>query len=373
MKKVLFFITLNLGIFISQAQTKNIIRGIFPQKAHTKLFISYLPTGLSSVRHIDSCLTDATGKFAFNVPFTEPVLAAITENYNESFTFVTDYTIVKLTSQNKSGAFSFAEIKAISPVNKQYDIYKSFIRKEHELADSLYNLRERFRNERKKDSIDLLLPKLEYTDSIILIKNLSFIKSNKYAPIIRSLITYRKVMLKIKVQDLVIIYSSFPLAAQSSIYGRAIAEYISSKGKLKKGEPAPDFVNQLSPEGKSIRISDFKGKNLLLDFWAAWCGPCREQNPTLKKLYEKYSTNNFEILGISLDKKKEDWLKAITIDKLPWPQASDLKFWDSECVELFGLYSLPYNVLLDVKGHILGVNLTIEDIESKVKQLTVIK
>jgi peroxiredoxin len=116
--------------------------------------------------------------------------------------------------------------------------------------------------------------------------------------------------------------------------------------KFMKGKIAPDFT-QADTSGTAITLSSLHGKYVLIDFWASWCKPCRAQNPALVRLYKKYSDKGFTILGVSLDSKKEAWVKAIHDDKLQWPQVSDLKFWSNAVAKQYKISSVPQNYLLD--------------------------
>src|SRR5664279_4639151 len=109
--------------------------------------------------------------------------------------------------------------------------------------------------------------------------------------------------------------------------------------------------------GKPISLSSFKGKYVLVDFWASWCGPCRAENPNVLKAYIEFKDKNFTILGVSLDKDKDAWEKAIGDDKLAWTQVSDLKFWNSKAVEIFQFQGIPFNVLIDPQGKIIAQEL----------------
>jgi peroxiredoxin len=135
-----------------------------------------------------------------------------------------------------------------------------------------------------------------------------------------------------------------------------------------KGSVAPDFT-QKSPEGEDVSLSDFRGKVVLIDFWASWCGPCRRENPNVVKLYEEYKDQGFEILGVSLDRKKGRWLKAIEADGLVWPHVSDLKGWQNEVAQLYGVGSIPHTVLLDREGKIVAQKLRGPALERKVAEL----
>ncbi len=149
---------------------------------------------------------------------------------------------------------------------------------------------------------------------------------------------------------------------------KMLQSQMTSEMKLVKGALAPDFV-QNDPDGKPINLSDFKGKYVLVDFWASWCGPCRRENPHVVKLYNKYHDKGFEVLGVSLDKRKEPWLKAIEKDKLPWSHVSDLKGWGNEVAAMYGVKSIPHTVLLDKEGRIIARNLRSNTLDIELKKI----
>jgi peroxiredoxin len=139
-------------------------------------------------------------------------------------------------------------------------------------------------------------------------------------------------------------------------------------GKPKVGSMAPD-ITMPDVTGKPVSISSFRGKYVLVDFWASWCGPCRAENPNIVAAYNKYSSKNFTIVGVSLDKTKEPWLKAIKDDGLTWPHISDLKFWESEAVQIYQFNGIPYNVLIDPQGKIVAENLRGGNLENVLAQV----
>lgn len=136
------------------------------------------------------------------------------------------------------------------------------------------------------------------------------------------------------------------------------------------GAIAMDFT-QNDPDGKPVKLSDFKGKYVLLDFWASWCGPCRQENPNVVQAYNKYKDKNFTVLGVSLDRQnqRDAWLKAVKDDGLTWTQVSDLKFWNNEVAKMYGIRSIPQNYLIDPTGKIVAVNLRGADLEKKLAEL----
>lgn len=134
------------------------------------------------------------------------------------------------------------------------------------------------------------------------------------------------------------------------------------------GKTAPEF-SLPDTAGVNVSLSDFRGKYVLLDFWASWCPPCRRENPNVVKAFQENKDKNFTILGISLDNNKSKWLKAIADDGLTWTHVSDLKYWDSEIPALYGVRGIPANVLLDPEGVIIAKNITGEALHAKLKEV----
>lgn len=139
-------------------------------------------------------------------------------------------------------------------------------------------------------------------------------------------------------------------------------------GRPGVGITAPDFtMNDVND--KPFSLSQLKGKYVLVDFWASWCAPCRGENPNVVTAFNKYKNKNFTVLGVSLDEKKEAWLKAIKNDNLAWTQVSDLKGWSSASVGLYGFDGIPYNVLIDPQGKIIATELRGEGLEAKLSEV----
>jgi peroxiredoxin len=157
-------------------------------------------------------------------------------------------------------------------------------------------------------------------------------------------------------------------SAMQNDFGYAIREYVANEKMFGYGQVAPDFV-QNDPAGQPVQLRSFRGKYVLIDFWASWCGPCRLENPNVVSAYNKYKDKNFTILGVSLDRDKPKWLQAIQQDQLNWTHVSDLSFWNNAVAKLYRIQSIPQNFMLDPEGRIIGKNLRGEALDSFLEQV----
>ena len=166
------------------------------------------------------------------------------------------------------------------------------------------------------------------------------------------------------------LFKSLTERVRNSTLGKELSERIDKLKLVAVGAMAPDFT-QMTPDNRPVKLSDFKGKYVLIDFWASWCGPCRAENPNVVKVYNQYKDRGFTILGISLDNEKarEAWLKAITKDQLTWTQVSDLKGWYNEVAALYSVKAIPQNFLIDPSGKIIAKNLRGGELEVKLKEI----
>lgn len=163
------------------------------------------------------------------------------------------------------------------------------------------------------------------------------------------------------------------LARQYAQIEQGYKEYLEYSKNAPKvastNETAPNIALP-NPNGKTMSLAALRGKYVLIDFWASWCGPCRKENPNVVALYDKYKSKNFEIFSVSLDQDANAWKRAIESDNLKWSyHVSDLKQWDSSVIPLYGIQSIPYTVLIDPKGKIIAINLRGEALVQKLKEL----
>lgn len=178
---------------------------------------------------------------------------------------------------------------------------------------------------------------------------------------------YRFFTYKLSLDDLKATRAKLSPSLANSPYVKDLDGIIKQLEHVQIGQVAPEFTLP-DTEGTPVKLSDFRGKYVLLDFWASWCPPCRRENPNVVKAYQAYKDKNFTVIGISLDKDKAKWLKGIADDNLTWTHLSDLKYWDSEIPALYGVRAIPSNLLLDPEGVIIGKDLRGEALHEALKQ-----
>lgn len=166
------------------------------------------------------------------------------------------------------------------------------------------------------------------------------------------------------------------IRAANALYGKypdnpLVQQYKKTAGGLlnvQKGKKAPEIALP-NPQGDTVRLSSLEGNVVLVDFWASWCGPCRKESPNLVKAYSKYKDEGFEIYSVSLDRSRKNWVKAIEDDHLDWTHVSDLKYWNSLVVDLYGFSGIPHTVLLDEQGRVIAKNLRGEALGEKLEEV----
>lgn len=320
----------------------------------------------------DPSITDSakidSGFFVFKGKASVPehCLLGISNNGNKEFRlgFFVQNGQIKITA--KKDSLSEAAITG----SAAQDEYKKFIEgrkpldEEEEKLGKLYAAVEAKKDQRMLDSLNKIFDAFEK-------KQQDYIKNyvhNHPSSYIGAFEVYRNFSYNPDAVVLENICNMFDTSIQYSYYGKKIKNTLEIAKKTAIGQGAPEFA-QNNIDGKPVALSSFKGKYVLVDFWASWCGPCRAENPNVVKAFQKFHAKGFDILGVSLDEHKDKWAEAIKKDKLNWAQVSDLKGWKNSVAELYGVAGIPMNFLIDKNGKIIAKGLRGDDLEKKLAEL----
>lgn len=195
----------------------------------------------------------------------------------------------------------------------------------------------------------------------------NFVKEHRTS-VVAAYITLAQLSNQIESAELDSIVAGFPQEISKSEYVVKLKEMAEAMRKTAIGVVAPDFTMN-DPQGKPIQLSSLRGKVVMIDFWASWCGPCRQENPNVVKVYQQYHDKGFEILGVSLDSDKAEWQQAINHDQLNWLHVSDLQKWDNSAARLYAVNSIPQTYLLDKEGKIIAKGLRSQELAAKLAEL----
>ncbi len=312
------------------------------------------------------------GKFSFSGTVLNPSEATITLKQSDGNTdmFTRDLLDVYL----EKGKLSISGDKQVkSAVVKGGGIaqadFNRFNAIMKPLRDKMAPLSEKMRQYFKDNNVaarEALFPQLAAIRKEMTATETEFIKNNPGSWVTLSMMKDRAVI--IDVPEFEPLYNAMTDELKSSADGRKMADRLAIAKRLQPGQPFINFVMN-DTEGKPVSLESFRGKYVLVDFWASWCGPCRAENPHVLKAYNQFKNKNFDVVAISLDQKKDAWLKAIKEDGMPWTHLSDLKGFDNQAAKEYGIIAIPQNFLLDPQGKIIAQNLRGENLAKKLAEI----
>jgi len=304
------------------------------------------------------------GFFKFSGKADTPAMSTISLNNQYKRFFLENGKIAILV---KKDSVSYAQItgtKTQDEYNYFQDQFSKKLNDRMDILDKAYDSASNAKNTRATDSLEKLYKVLDNDQKQLVAE---FTRSHP-GSIVSAYEIYSNFSYNPPVNKLDSIYKMLDSAMQNSYYGKMIQKTIVKEKLTAIGNPAPVFENN-DVNGKPVSYTSLKGKYILLDFWASWCGPCRQENPAVVKAYHRFHNKGFDIFGISLDTDKSKWMAAIKKDGLDWTQVSDLKGWKADVVSLYGVQGIPMNYLLNDKGIIIAKGLRGEDLDKKLQEL----
>lgn len=330
--------------------------------------VTGLDSGLIYLIHRQTGVVDSTaldhGYFKFNGKADTPELCRISLNDQAKTFFLENGKISMLIIKD---SVRYAQIKG-TKTQDEFNYFQNQLAKP--LTDRMAKLDKKYdaaNNKKDIKALDSLDKQYNALDMEQKQLAMDYLKSHP-ASIVAGFEIYSNFVYNGRPGQQDSLYKQMDTTLQASYYGRTLKTVIEKNRFTAVGNPAPEFTSN-DVNGKPVSLSSYKGKYVLVDFWAAWCGPCRKENPSVVKAYKKYHDKGFEILGVSLDDTKSEWIQAIKKDGLDWIQVSDLQGWKNSTAVLYGVKAIPTNFLLDKNGIIVAKGLRGDELALKLAEI----